>query len=958
MILTIIYPALTGWITSASADDSANISAIKEAWGKLEEYQTVFNTVGAIEEIPEGTSKESKKCTVINPVIETEESENQRLGSGYSIYDVKAKEGRTSAVADNDYTVFATSSTSNADLGSFKLSEWDDAYIYIKINSVTKEGKLGFKYGIGWGEQRSDNTIDIKKDMEGSWIKLTADQVCCTKGQGIEDWRSWFKNTGSVLRYWAFQPLDGAEANITFGSLIATRPVSLPSNSSSWTYEEWLNAAANLDFDNYLNTEDLEKLIQANKSLAIKKAWSLLEEYQTVYNTVGAIEEIPEGTSKESKKCTVINPVIETEESENQRLGSGYSIYDVKAKEGRTSAVADNDYTVFATSSTSNADLGSFKLSEWDDAYIYIKINSVTKEGKLGFKYGIGWGEQRSDNTIDIKKDMEGSWIKLTADQVCCTKGQGIEDWRSWFKNTGSVLRYWAFQPLDGAEANITFGSLIATRPVSLPSGSEKWSVDEWVENARALDVSAYLNAEQFKDTLSELGILSDDDLAIDELKAAWKKMYRYETVYNTVAYNTATGGDNAPDKVVNPVLPTEEGDLSRLGSGYSTYDIKSKDGRTTVSPDSDYTVFVAKASDSISGGSFLFSDQTDAYLYFKVNSVTKAGKLGVKAISWGTQFLSDWTVNITEDMVGKWIKVSASDVYHGQDWSDKTGYPNDWYGWFKNCNAPLGRWEFQALDGAEANITFGSLVALTPSVLPSNTENWSLNDWITAAAGVDLSAYINTENFKEILERLVGKNREIIAVAALKNAWASLRKTKTVYNPVMFNDATGGDYATDRIEEPINTTALSDINMLGSGYATYNITPKPGRTASDDNNDYTLFVANTASNVSSGSFRISNETNLFIYLRINSVTSEGKLGIKATSQGTQFLSDYTIDVNESMVGKWIKVSADQIFHGPSWNRQACDAFWFNHFTISNAPLTRIEFQATNGAEANITFGS
>ncbi|MGN0492687.1 MAG: hypothetical protein ACI4F7_03480, partial [Acutalibacteraceae bacterium] len=279
--LTLVTPSFKDLVVNASVDESINITSIKEAWSNLREYKTVFNTVGAIEEIPEGTSKESKKCTVINPVIETERDELSRLGTGYATYDVKAKEGRTTAVLDNDYTVFTTRDTSNADLGSFELSKCSDAFIYLKINSVTTEGKLGFKYGIGWGEMRSDNTIDIKKDMEGSWIKITADQVCCTKDQGIGDWRSWFKNTGSVLRYWAFQPLDGAEANITFGSLVAEVPVDYPDNTAGWNLSDWIYEASKLDLSQYINTEEFTSALEEAKKVKLetsgKRSYKLTE---------------------------------------------------------------------------------------------------------------------------------------------------------------------------------------------------------------------------------------------------------------------------------------------------------------------------------------------------------------------------------------------------------------------------------------------------------------------------------------------------------------------------------------------------------------------------------------------------------------------------------------------------------------------------------------------------------
>ncbi|MGN0492435.1 MAG: hypothetical protein ACI4F7_02210, partial [Acutalibacteraceae bacterium] len=378
MMLTM--STLGGNLINVSAEESGDIAAIKSAWGELKNFTVAYKTAGANE------ADNSKKMNVKMPNVANEAEDVARFGNTCATYNVKAKDGRTVAEEGNDYTVFATSNTENIEASEFNLKDYNDAYVYLRINSVTTEGKLGFKYGIGWGEMRSDNTIDITKDMEGSWIKVTADQVCCTAGQGIGDWRSWFSSTGSTLRYWGFQGLDGVEANITFGSVVAVNPVSLPTDTDGWSYVDWLNAAAELDFNKYADSEALAQIVndnfdllnEVNKIAKVKAAWAELEQYTTAYGIAGANE------ADNTKNLTVRLPVEGADEGDMPYIGNSYATYDVKASACRTTAVEANDYTVFASGNADNLDASEFNLKDYNDAYIYLKVNSVTTEGKLG----------------------------------------------------------------------------------------------------------------------------------------------------------------------------------------------------------------------------------------------------------------------------------------------------------------------------------------------------------------------------------------------------------------------------------------------------------------------------------------------------------------------------------------------------------------------------------------------
>ena len=314
----------------------------------------------------------------------------------------------------------------------------------------------------------------------------------------------------------------------------------------------------------------------------------------------------------------------------------------------------------------------------------------------------------------------------------------------------------------------------------------------------------------------------------IETLKASWTSMISKSAVSTNKwprFYVNSTG--TADTAYIAPATYVANGGsidgitTSDLGALVATQDIEADSqflfgGQNPSNPRGDTTTYI--------------QDFADAYIYYKVNSVTTEGQFGLT--SWAHSNFGSPTVSIAfrERASNSKISVTAEDVDKGwqriqlDEFFNDRDFDYDWRTSY-DSNQYLLRLGLTSENGLEANITFGSLVAYNNASLPEGSESWGIREWLDAAGELDLSGYYNTEQFEETVAALleiypVISADEAADITALKAAWGAMTETQlmqTGFRPVK-NAATAHVRTTDEKYAFSTQTPTSTADAIAAG--------------------------------------------------------------------------------------------------------------------------------------------
>ncbi|MBQ8203346.1 MAG: hypothetical protein IJZ75_03605, partial [Clostridia bacterium] len=686
-----------------------------------------------------------------------------------------------------------------------------------------------------------------------------------------------------------------------------------------------------------VNIVSAETAEQTQAITALKEAWGKMYKKDTImYPTIQKVS----GTN------TVADAIYATENGLDSSLPTGIDAEDLGDYYAYHSQIysttgTGNNRVMWSKSTTAFQTLAA-KIDKYDDIQFSFYIEDVTVNSSSG---AIQAYDNASSNLIEeafvVTEEMKGKWSTFTSEDFL---SGGIDSIRSALSS-----RNFGWIQLNFGDNKVKpkgwFGSLIGIINADVPD----LSGIELIEAAKALDISEYSNTEDFVSALTVAEALFFDDtpkgVAVKNLKEAWGKMYLADTLMSPTIEKVS--GTNTQSSVYN----TADG-IDALPAGITADDLGSYYAHHTGVYGTTGTAENRFMWSKDASGTGVTTANTDISVYddlsvsFYVEEVATEGSFTVDLMCQGTSVdVANTTYNITKADEGKWITLHGDDMrVNGFDeLISKMAEVN---------NGSYRLYFFQF--GLGSNSTkfkgyFGSLVGIKNAVVPE----LSGVALVKAAMNLDLTGYVNTEAFEAALTAAEELYAEELIDYNLKTAWGEMGTTTSWLYPQFYRRASGSDQ--DNLYSVSNVlTAAKDIATYGEQTVTIDM-QSSGRTAPDTTNSYTLFMgAKPTESLSAvqNRGRVANgtESDIYLYIKVNSVTTAGRIGFKAVGNSGQYLSSVTKDINSEAIGQWQKISFSDIM--PMSSITDWKSFFSN---TSNDYFGKFELMLLDGAVANLT---
>lgn len=312
-----------------------------------------------------------------------------------------------------------------------------------------------------------------------------------------------------------------------------------------------------------------------------------------------------------------------------------------------------------------------------------------------------------------------------------------------------------------------------------------------------SLHNSKYGNTAAFKESIEALGnaVKTTDDYTVALIKDAWSKMHsKVSSNFYPIAYHK---NDNFPGNMLdyksfNSETAPEGTSFEMLGNYYAelNFNIASETGARLIGYFKDKDCSYGEAD---------LAQYSDMYFYLYVSSVSVPGT--IKPIFFDKTERKNITgkeITIDESVIGKWIKISAADMFDG-------GY--DYVKTSLGDSMKIVR--ISVSDGLNAEAMLGSIMFEKQSTeLPLLTTN---AQYMKKAQELDVSAYGNTDEFVSLLStnragHCRGKNTmDITDMICLKKYLANT-DSETAINKIA---------ADVNFDEEINSQDLAALRKL-----------------------------------------------------------------------------------------------------------------------------------------------
>ena len=729
--------------------------------------------------------------TVINSPLRTESyyfagSKIADIGQGASTYtgelpdDVKlgshyAEVTLTDAeinVAGRSQQLFLSGNSANL------TGDIENIYFWVKPTFAGEEN-ISFKVSVTYsGQNTYTNPVVIPASKDGQWIKISLDEL------GGGDWKANLATAASrnVMRLeLTFTGNNGDKVLVGSAFEVTAKPRELPAGSSSWTVDEWIMAASELDLNGALNVDAfnaaMEELVKfASGSPAELKA---IAELKSAWANLGEAELnklMPKTYCVGSNKTDVSKPIASLGEQvdETINLGKKYATFTLN---GAGEMGTNIQVLLFDEGMTTAKTIG-----EIDNLVLWVKPTFAgTADMTISFRicYPYGSGAMTYTTNYTIPASDSGKWIKLDLNEI--TGG---------YKSALSAIYDKPISRLDvcfsGNEGDVvTAGSVLAYTKKAFPAGSQNWGVDEWINAAEALDLSAAVNIAEFKAAVDKLyayaSISREEKTAIKQLKAAWAKMGTMESTYR-IPNRWLPNGEKDPDYRYSQVGVGTAPEGVTLGSIYSSVTL---DGTGDLDGNKQIILYEYVNGETAKKPTNMVEDIA---VWVKLDF--PAGATEDATVQWrlqhskGLRGLHDVTIPASKS--GEWVKLSVTEA-EGAGWS--AAYTDE------SIPSRLDA-SFIAPEGTV--VTTGSVYTISSvsDTVPSADESadWNVADWLYACSHINPETHTNSEDFvaarayaEEVRDRL------LIARSCEKQDFATLE------------DAENG----------IDSNLITDTNML-----------------------------------------------------------------------------------------------------------------------------------------------
>ena len=614
--------------------------------------------------------------------------------------------------------------------GDADLTQYKDMYFYLYISNVNVQGTI--KPVFFDQTERKNITgkeIAIDESVVGKWIKISAADMF---DGGYDYVKTSLDNSMKIVR---ISVGEGLDADAVLGSIMFEKSVSLPENADSMSAAELLAAADAVDTSALDNTE---AFINAHNALRVllttdidyltenlKQKWAAMTEYSPSDFTYMQYHNGSDFLGKLERIS--YNSETAPYEATREMLGDYYTSFNLKEadRDARLIGIYNNEWRVVDT---------YINLSQYLDLYFYIYVSEVNSSGSITpvLIKSKGGETKLEGKPIAIDESAVGKWTKVSfADMF----DYGYEYICSALSNEMNIFR---LSVSEGIDAQIVLGSIVFEKNVSLPENSEYWNRGDWFIKAEKLDTSKYGNTAAFKESVEALGnaVKTTDDYTVALIKDAWSKMYsKVSSNFYPIAYHKDGNfpGNMLDYKAFNSETAPEGTSFEMLGSYYAelNFNIASETGARLIGYFRDRNCGYGEAD---------LTQYSDMYFYFYVSEVSVPGT--VKPVFFDKTERKNITgkeIAIDESVVGKWIKISAADMFDGGYDYVKSSLGNS-----------LKIVRLSVSDGLNADAVIGSIMFEKQSTeLPLLTTN---AQYMKKAQELDANAYGNTEEFLSLL--------------------------------------------------------------------------------------------------------------------------------------------------------------------------------------------------------------
>ena len=910
IVLTTILPVLSGVFTRAeSAEILAAVETLKQEWVKLEVYHNDgtllpnrwFGAAGSHDSSV--TAKASSGYTGALP-------EGGYIGNRYMEFTL-AGEGTFDS---NKQVALYESGITSTQANTIK-----DFVLWIKPTFAGTEN-ITIKYRVqGGGLYQPADTFAIPATKSGNWVKVSLKETI-----GPDNYATAFgSRAAQITRLDVCFSGNNGDTIIT-GSPILVKSAALPDGSENFSGEEWLDAAKSVTG---IVTDDtawraaivaLEAAIasQSPQELALgelKSAWKNLgsgvNSNLRVNRYFGSAGTSTGDVGKPVSAYTDALPV-------GVNLGNYYGEITL---DGAGELGQNKQVQLFEGGSTNT-------IGAMEDIVFWIKP-TFAGASNITINAGVVISTRNVlSGTITIPASANGQWILVSLDDL--QNG----NWKANFGNSSASKVARLDVCFSGnAGDKILMGSPIEvlSETTALPAESSSWDYATWVTEARALDLTGKVNTMAFIAAIanleSTLGEEVDKAIAIKELKDAWKKLGSEVNGLGVGRYfgsaGTNTGYINKTPNTYTEELPAGVnlgrfwGEATLAGAGDMSTNkqlvLFELDGSTNTIGDIEDVRFWVKPT---------FAGTSDMTIKVSVNTPNRnilAGEFAIPA-----------------SKSGQWVQVSF-DTIAGGDWKSSLS---------SALAIKPSRYDVVFSGNNGDTIVVGSaLEVIAERALPAGSDAWTAEDWIMAAAELDLSDALNVDAFNAAVENLAqyvnGSVEELKAIGKLKTAWENLGTAQIstlVPNRYWMEDnstvvqKSAASYKEDLPDGVTLGNLYGEISLEGAGSI---ISPRHQQ----------LFLEGNSTNT------VGDMNDIVFWLKPTFAGSANITFNVTVTFSTQNTYGVPVTITPDKNNEWIEISLNEVAGGN----------WKANFTAkANDPVPRIELTFTGNNGDKVIVGS
>ena len=525
-------------------------------------------------------------------------------------------------------------------------------------------------------------------------------------------------------------------------------------DSESWTDEQWVDKARALDLSNYKNTAAFEAALYA----AIESVYGFTKADIAAQELIAAWGELiakpksvlyPNYTFPNGSKTHMGDNIKATTgelpfNATKEMLGDYYAVehnYNVTYK------VADFDSTqrILFYGNVDNADNAKKNVTNYSGFYFNIYFEELTSDITLMAKVVAGGDNTALAKRFVITADKKGSWVTIKDTDLI--KG-GLAALNG--MNELNCLQL-NFSATNGATVEAVVGSLQFIEKVGALDGAETMAPEDLLLAAMKLDLSEYSNTEKFIEKMDALKLCCEEGMAIYSIKNAINGLSSYtnyhiyprrywdavgvlckeDTYVTKVSEYTGSLPEGADSSNVGTYLGEKMATISGLTDMAAAY--KTSGNKQTVLYECNDMVTTPFTSHQID----------DMYFWYKLEGAASAKIINgiyVDAPDGRVALKINGEITLIGD--GKWHRVSFNEVY-GEDWISANDIPD---GKVYRILMSIGEAE-------GGTITLGSIETITyAGLLPSDTDAWTIADWIAFASRLNATNYNGADEFEEAL--------------------------------------------------------------------------------------------------------------------------------------------------------------------------------------------------------------